>query len=193
MTQSTHASAALPENERYFRQFIQRSADAIIIIDAQGYISLVNPQAEQLFGYSQDEILGQPVEVLIPERLRDSHLRHTQAYTNHPTARPIGSGLDLWGCRRDRTEFPVAISLVPLNLGEAPVVVATITDSWRTSEILFSQMRFELSIETLGFSGSIEEFETQVLLRLVSCRRLIRHDKSGLSYRDDVPTFLSSA
>jgi len=128
MTKRIDTNTALFESEPFFRQFFQHSADAIVIFDAQGHIIQVNPQAEQLFGYSHDEILGQSVDVLIPERLRDSHRRHTQAYTNHRTARPIGSGLDLAGCRSDRTEFPVAISLVPLNLGDVSVVVATITD-----------------------------------------------------------------
>jgi len=118
MTQPTYTNVALREDERFFQQFNQYPADAIVIIDAQDHIGLANPQAEQLLGYSHDEIIGQPVKVLIPERFRDSHRRHTQVHTKQPASRTIGSGLDLWGCRRDRTEFPVAISLDPVNMGK---------------------------------------------------------------------------
>jgi PAS domain S-box-containing protein len=114
--------------ERIFRQLVEQSADAMVIIDTDGQIVLVNPRAVALFGYTRQEMLGERVELLIPERFREPHLSHRDFYTRHPGARPMGQGLDLWARRRDGREFPVAISLSPLETETGLMVLATITD-----------------------------------------------------------------
>src|SRR5690606_38000256 len=96
--------------------------------DRTGTILLVNRQCEAMFGYSREELLGQKLEVLIPERLRGHHPHHVAGYVGAPRSRPMGSGLELYGRRRDGTEFPVEISLSPLQTSKGTVVSAAIRD-----------------------------------------------------------------
>src|SRR6266700_2731874 len=88
--------------------------DAVAGVNRQGVIVQVNSQTEALFGYTRDELIGQRVEILVPERQRGQHDQHREQYHHRPTIRRTGSGLDLYGRRRDGTEFPVEISLSPV-------------------------------------------------------------------------------
>lgn len=100
----------------------------MVIVDDRGVIRLVNAQTEALFGYRRDELLGRPVEVLLPDRFRAHHPQHRSGYTVTRRTRPMGSGLDLYGLRRNGTEFPVEISLSPLETAEGLLVSAAIRD-----------------------------------------------------------------
>jgi PAS domain S-box-containing protein len=100
----------------------------MVIVDASGRIVLVNAQTETLFGYSRQELLAQPVEVLIPERFRDLHPGHRLDYFTRPIARAMGSLLDLYGLKRDGTEFPIEISLSPLDTEDGVLVSSAIRD-----------------------------------------------------------------
>jgi PAS domain S-box-containing protein len=111
-----------------FQALLEGAPDAIVIIDGRGRISLVNAQTEKLFGYPRSELLGQSVETLIPERLRASHSRHRHNYFAAPGTRPIGVGLELFGRRKDGTEFPVEISLSPLQTRRGILVMSAIRD-----------------------------------------------------------------
>ena len=103
---------------------VQLAPDATVVVDARGHIRLVNRQTEELFGYSAEELLGQPVELLVPERLRAAHQQHRAAYAAAPHARPFGANLPLSGQRRDGSEFPIEASLGPLDeYGESYVIV----------------------------------------------------------------------
>ena len=116
--------------ERY-RPLLEVLPEAVVVIDATGRITLVNQQTEALFGYARAELLGQPIEHLIPQRFRQAHRRHRASYVAAPTTRPAGRGHQFFGLRRDGTEFPVDVSLSPLPEGEqAPqvLVLATIRD-----------------------------------------------------------------
>lgn len=116
-------------DESMFRGLLESAPDAMVIVGAQGRIVLVNRQAEVLFGFDRDELLGQPVETLVPQRLRGPHIRHRDGFFAAPTVRPMGADLDLWAVRRDGSEIPVEISLAPLEtVDSGTLVVAAIRD-----------------------------------------------------------------
>lgn len=114
--------------EAKFRQLLEVAPDAMVIVNSAGEIVLSNAQTERLFGYTQAELSGQPVELLMPERFRGSHLQSRLHYFAQPAARPMGAGLDLYGRTRDGREFPVEISLSPLATEEGTLVNAAIRD-----------------------------------------------------------------
>lgn len=116
------------EAETRYRGLLEAAPDAMVINNSAGHILLVNAEAERLFGYSRDELVGQPVEILVPERFRGEYQQHRQGYTAHPGVRLMGEGLELRGLRKDQTEFPIEISLSPLESPEGILVTAAIRD-----------------------------------------------------------------
>ena len=114
--------------EERFRRLVESAPDAMVIVDAAGRIILVNAQTEECFGYPREELLGQPVEKLIPERFCDRHVELRAGYVASPYPRPLKAGLDLYGLRKDGSEFPVEISLSPLETEEEVLVSAAIRD-----------------------------------------------------------------
>ena len=95
--------------------FLEAAPDAMICVDGNGRIVFLNGQTEQLFGYARDELVGQPVEILVPERFRHVHRERGAGYLGDPRSRPMGAGLDLYALRKDGTEFPAEISLAPIR------------------------------------------------------------------------------
>lgn len=110
------------------QRLIIEAANAMIMVDARGKIAMVNTQAEQLFGYARGDLLGKPVDMLVPERLRAGHPVLRDAFLGRPTARPMGGGRDLFGLRKDGSEVPIEIGLNPLTTPEGQFVIAAIID-----------------------------------------------------------------
>lgn len=122
-------SAGLARSEERFRTLVELAPDAMVITDADGQIVLVNAQTERLFARDRQDLVGQRVETLLPDRHRHAHLAHRARYLDDPQARPMGAGLDLWGKRGDGTEFPVDVSLAPLTTGEGLLLAAGVRDA----------------------------------------------------------------
>lgn len=115
-------------SELQFKQLLETAPDAMILAESDGRIWLANSQVEHMFGYARDELVGRPVEVLMPERFRSMHVRHKTGYIATPRVRAMGDGLDLYGLRRDGSEFPIEVSLAPLETDEGIVISTAIRD-----------------------------------------------------------------
>jgi PAS domain S-box-containing protein len=114
--------------EALFRGLVESAPDGIVITDRTGRINLVNGKIEDMFGFERGELIGQPIEVLIPERFRTRHIRERDAYNSSPHMRPMGLGFELYGRRKDGSEFPVEISLGPVPTGDDLLVTAIVRD-----------------------------------------------------------------
>lgn len=109
-------------------QLLDTTPDALVVIDESGEIVLVNQQTERLFGHTREDLIGSPIEMLLPERFRQTHGKHRQHFGTNPHVRPMGAGLDLFGLTRDGREIPVEISLSPIRLGERVLFASAIRD-----------------------------------------------------------------
>ena len=127
ITSDSEFKAALSSAE-LFRQLLESAPDAIVGIGRDGRIVLVNAQTEKLFGYARDELIGEPVEKLVPARYHGSHGAHRSGYFHDPRTRPMGAGLDLYGLRSDGSEFPAEISLSSIQTEDGLLATAAIRD-----------------------------------------------------------------
>jgi PAS domain S-box-containing protein len=114
--------------EKLFQQVVESAPNAIVMVDAEGRIVLVNARTEKYFGYRRDELLGKPVEMLIPERLRERHPDYVRGFKGEHLARPMGLGRELFGLRKDGSEFPVEIGLSPVETAEGLLILSAIAD-----------------------------------------------------------------
>lgn len=114
--------------EERFRRLVESAPDAIVVIDEDSRIVLVNAQTEQCFGYAREELLGQHLSILIPERFRSRHVQLTADYFASPRVRQMGTNLELFGCRKDGSEFPAEISLSPLQTEEGVLISSAVRD-----------------------------------------------------------------
>lgn len=130
--------------EERFRRVVEYAPSAMVMIDQNGRIVLINEQTERLFGYARAALMGKSVEILVPERLRGEHVHFRDAFFGNPQARPMGAGRDLFACRSDGTEFPVEIGLNPIETDEGSMVLASIVD---ITERRRAQKRLETALQ----------------------------------------------
>ena len=120
--------SARDDTDIYFRNLLEAAPDAMIIVDEDGRMAIVNGQAEEMFGYSRDELLGHTIEMLLPDSARQAHVAHRSGFIDAPNLRPMGLGMDLVGMRKDGTEFPVEISLSPVETDGGRFISSVIRD-----------------------------------------------------------------
>ena len=143
-TLKTGLSLNVQRVEERFRLVVEASPSAMLMVNTEGCITLVNTQTEKLFGYDRVDLLGQPVEMLVPERYRHSHPSHRTSFFQHPSTRAMGAGRDLFGRRKDGTEMPIEIGLNPITTDEGSFVLASIID---ITERKRAEERFRLVVE----------------------------------------------
>jgi PAS domain S-box-containing protein len=202
--------------ERLFRGLLEAAPDAMVIVDENGTIVLVNAQVEQRFGYERHELIGQRVEILVPQRIAGMHVAFRSGYTAGPRARPMGLAGDLFARRKDGSEFPVEISLAPLETEEGLLVSAAVRDiserramqedTERVKDEFFATVSHELRTpltSMLGYSELMADLEpltpqgqrflsvitrsAERELRLVDdLLTLVAIEESGLSIRPEL-------
>ena len=182
---SQHGSA-----EEMFRLAVEACPNGMVMIDGTGKMVLVNTEVENQFGYAREELIGQPVEMLVPARLRVPHIRHRQNFTPKPEARRMGAGRDLFGLRKDGTEFPVEVGLNPIRAGGQLFVLSVIVDisqrkqMERLKEEFVSTVSHELRTPLTSISGSLgllvsrcelpESAARLLAIAHTNCQRLVR-------------------
>ena len=119
---------AFQRSEERFRQVVESAPNAIVMIGSTGLIEMVNAEAERMFGYTRNDLLGKPVETLVPERYRPKHRKLRRSFFAELVSRPMGAGRDLYGLRRDGSEFPVEIGLNPIQTEDGTMVLSAIVD-----------------------------------------------------------------
>jgi len=168
------AEQALKRSEEHLRALFEFSPDAIVTSDSSGTITEVNSQIEKVFGYKREELVGQSVEMLIPERFRRSHPAHRREYNAHPEKRPMGAGLELYGRRKDGTEFPLDIMLGPVETGTGKVVMSIVRDLSEKKEQEEALRRVELEKRYLEEELSLEHGFEDIIGESIGLKRVLK-------------------
>ena len=164
-----------------FRAILEAAPDSMIIVGKDGKIILVNAQTLALFGYQREELIGQRIEILIPQRFRAGHPEKRNGYAHSPKTRPMGAGLDLYALRKDGTEFPAEISLSPMETSEGTFVTAAIRDISERKRQLEDQNRRMQEANRLKseFLANMSHELRTPLNAIIGFSELMYHEKVG--------------
>ncbi|MGE5692344.1 MAG: MASE1 domain-containing protein, partial [Candidatus Zixiibacteriota bacterium] len=154
MAERWRAGQSLRSSERKFRAVVEHSPSGIVTVNQDGTIILVNSETEKLFGYERDELIGKPIEILVPERFRESHPAHRAGFMADPQARAMGAGRDLFGRHKDGREIPVEIGLNPIQTEEGLFMLADIVDITERK-----RLQEELKRANEGLTLRVQELE----------------------------------
>ncbi len=161
------AEEALQKSEQRYHALLEAAPDGIVVVNGDGRITEVNRQTEMMFGYERDELVGEPVELLIPERLRQAHVGHRMVYAASPHARAMAAGLDqLTGRRKDGSEFSIDVALSAVETGEGALTIAVIRNA---TERKWAEEALRKAREAL--EGRVE-------------RKMVRRNQYELTFRE---------
>jgi PAS domain S-box-containing protein len=171
MTRDSNERVILREDRS--SRLLDATPDAIVVVNEKGIIEFVNIQTERTFGYARDELIGQKIEILVPERYRNGHIGHRTKFASQAKTRPMGSGLELFGQRKDGTEFPVEISLSPVQI-DGLLISAAIRDITERKRLEAEAKRvndhLRSAVESIPGAFAIYDAEDKLVLCNSACR-----------------------
>ncbi|MGA7658331.1 MAG: PAS domain S-box protein [Methylocella sp.] len=184
LTEQKRTEDELRRSQERFQRAVESAPNAMMMVNRTGRIEMLNLQAECVFGYSRDELLGQPVEMLLPERYRRYHPKHRLFFFAEPRSRPMGAGRDLYALRKDGSEFPVEIGLNPIETAEGSMVLAAIVDiterKQKEDELRRGQERFQRVVEWVPNAIMMVNRRGQIEMINLQAERIFGYSRAEL-------------